>query len=364
MRFSKDGSREFKNYIMSDKPPDFNFLVTGIGSVPFQEVDATCREIMGDFPSMPFWPQFVQRSYLEDMSVQFSEGLPLIEVNEQKRSLFISSNNDRESELVNFYDHFLAKDIQHFSISRDYAAGLYELVEIVSNDISHGSSYIKGQTVGPLTFAAGIMDVNGNSILYNPELLEAMTNGLAIKALWQIRELEKSGKIVVIFLDEPYLSGYGSAFSSIERHQVINTLKAVTDYIRENSTALIGIHCCGNTDWSMIFEAHPDIISFDAFGYMEYFLLYSKDIVDFLNGAGTIAWGIIPTADFTGKDSEETLASKLDQGLRRVNEWGIPSNLLASRSILTPSCGMGSMKPEDARSAINLLNKLSYRYKS
>ena len=362
MRFWRDGFPGSKSYTMSEKSPDFNFLATGIGSVPFKDINATCREIIHDFPSMPFWPQFVKRSYLEDMCIQFSEGLPLLDIREEKRSLCISPTIDRESELVTFYDHFLAQDVEHFSISRDYAAGLYRLVETISSDDLHKGSFIKGQTVGPLTFAAGITDINGNSVIHNSELLEAMTNGLAIKALWQVRELEKSDKKVVIFLDEPYLSGFGSAFSSIERYQVVSSLQAVIDYLRENSSALIGIHCCGNTDWSMILEADPDIVSFDAFGYMEYFLLYSDDIVKFLKGGGTIAWGIIPTSDFTGEDSNEDLVSKLDQGLRRVKEWGIPPSLLARQSMLTPACGMGTMTSNDARAAMDLLTLLSSRY--
>ena len=347
---------------MPEKSPDFNFLATGIGSVPFQDIGATCRSIIGDFPAMPFWPQFVKRSYLEDMNIQYSEGLPLLKVSEEKRSLFISPTRDRESELITFYDHFLAQDVQHFAIGRDYAPGLYRLLEMTSGDPVHKGPYIKGQTVGPLTFAAGITDVNGNSVLHNPELLEAMTNGLAIKALWQTRELDKSGKKVIIFLDEPYLSGFGSAFSSIERHQVVNILSTVIDYLRENSDALIGIHCCGNTDWSMVLEAGPDIINFDAFGYMEYFLLYSDDIVEFLKGGGTIAWGIIPTADFTGKESVVDLASKLEDGLRRVHEWGIGPRLLAERSMLTPACGMGTMAPDAAKTSMDLLTRLSSKY--
>jgi len=83
---------------MVEKPPHFGFTATGIGSVPFLEVEATCREINRLFPHMPFWPQFVKRSYLEDMSVQYSEGLPLLVVtrrNEvwQSHGLAIGSQN-------------------------------------------------------------------------------------------------------------------------------------------------------------------------------------------------------------------------------------------------------------------------------
>jgi hypothetical protein len=134
------------------------------------------------------------------------------------------------------------------------------------------------------------------------------------------------------------------------------------DYLRENSDTLIGIHCCGNTDWSMIMEAGPDIISFDAFDYMDHFLLYPDDIVRFLRGKGTVAWGIIPTSGFTGKESAGDLFSKIEEGLSRVHKWGIDPGMLAERSILTPACGMGTMEPESAKRGLGLLSQLSRMY--
>lgn len=346
---------------MPDKNFNFDFLATGIGSVPFQDVKTTCHGILEHFPSMPFWPQLVNRSFLEDMTIQFSEGLPLLEIKEEKRSIIISQKSNVESELVLFYDHFLAHDINYFSISKSHAPGLYTLIDIIDQDKVAGP-YIKGQSVGPVTFAAGILDISGKPLLHNEELFDAMIKGLAIKALWQVGELGKSGRRPILFFDEPYLSGFGSAFSSIQRHKVIEALQTVINYLKENSDALTGIHCCGNTDWPMILEAGPDIVSFDAFEYMEYFLLYPNEIVRFLEEGGTIAWGIVPTSNFKGDESVEGLLLKLKEGLRHIHQWGVDPDELAKRSILTPSCGMGTMTPETAQKGLALLSRLSQKY--
>jgi hypothetical protein len=337
---------------MPDKALNFDFAATCIGSVPFQDIEDTCRDILKHLPVMPFWPQFVKRSHLEDMIIQFSEGLPLMRIIEEKRSLVISETGNTESELVDFYEHFMAQDTDHFAIGRDYAPGLYTLLEIIDQG-EFQSPCIKGQTVGPVTFAAAVTDVNGNSVLYNPELLEAMTQGLAIKALWQVKKLASSGKKTVIFLDEPYLSGFGSAFTSIQRHEVVGLLSTVIHYLKDNSDTLVGIHCCGNTDWSMIAEAGPDIINFDAFEYLDYFLLYPDD-----------AWGIVPTSNFTGDETVEDLFSKLEEGFNRIYEWGIDPATLSERSILTPACGMGTMTPEASKRGFDLLVNLSQKIKS
>jgi len=346
---------------MPDCTPVYNFYATGIGSLPFRDIKATCQEILGTLSDIPFWPQFVRRSHLEDMIIQFSEGLPLLKILEDERALVISSA-DTESQLVNFYEHFLGEDTDYFAISREYAPGLYELVESIRRHPERYGSYVKGQTVGPVTFAAAIKDHKGKSILHSPELLEAMVKGLSIKALWQVRKLSESTKRPIIFLDEPYLSGFGSAFTPIQRHEVIGLIQEVIGFIRERSDALIGIHCCGNTDWPMIMETGPDIINFDAFNYLEHFLLYPEDIIRFIRGGGSLAWGIVPTADSKGDKSPEHLSAKLEEGLERLTQWGIDRSLLAERSMLTPACGMGTLRPERAREAMDLLCRLSGEY--
>jgi methionine synthase II (cobalamin-independent) len=347
---------------MAEKSPDFGFMATGIGSVPFLEVDATCREIIHFFPLMPFWPQFVKRSYLEDMSVQYSEGLPLLSVNREKRSLTVSKSGERESELVNFYERFFSEDLDSFAMSEAYAPGLYALMACLNEIKSDQTHYIKGQTVGPITFTSGILGLDGRPVIHDPDLSEAFVRGLAIKALWQVRMLEKSGRRPVIFLDEPSLSGFGSAFSSIQRQDVVDKLQMMISYLKDNSDCLVGIHCCGNTDWSMILAARPDIINFDAFEFLEHFLLYPDGIAGFLREGGTIAWGIVPTSGFTGHETEKDLLKKVVVGIEKIGENGLSPQTIVERSIFTPSCGMGSMDPANARSAMSLLARLQVEF--
>lgn len=345
---------------MDHKDPGFCFKATGIGSVPFLDLKDTCARILERLPHMPYWPQFVKRSHLEDMAIQYSEGLPLLKVSEERRALFLSPG-EKESALVSFYERFLSDRADTFAISEEYAPGLYAMIASIREDPEAYGPYIKGQTVGPVTFAAGIHHADGKSLLFHPDLLEAMVKGIAIKALWQVHELEKTGKLPVLFLDEPSLSGFGSAFSPIERHEVISLLREVIQYVRERTVARIGIHCCGNTDWSMIIESGPDIVNFDAYSYMEYFLLYPEEISRFLNQGGAIAWGIVPTADFSGQETVDDLFEKLKQGLNTIQGWGLPSEILARQSILTPACGMGSMEQPASEKVLDLLASLSER---
>ena len=342
----------------NSKDIDFHFTATGIGSSPSLDARGACLNILKRTPGIPFWPQLVKISLLEDFFIQFSEGLTFLNIKEGAKILEVSSI-EPESRLTEFYEHFLAEDTGYFRISRDYAAGLYELLELVSGDPGQSGPFIKGHTVGPVSFAAGIMGADGRTLLSNPDLKDALTKGIAIKALWQAGELARSGKRPIIFLDEPYLSGFGSAFSPIERHEVIDMLKEVIEYLRERSDVLIGIHCCGNTDWSMIIDADPDIINFDAFAFTEYFLLYPDAISRFINSGGAIAWGIVPTLDFKGTETVEELRLKLEQCVARLKEIGLDPDLIARRSLITPACGMGTMDEKSSNRVLELLSLVS-----
>jgi hypothetical protein len=236
------------------------------------------------------------------------------------------------------------------------------MLTLIEQNPERYGPFIKGHTVGPVTFAAAIRDPEGKNLFSYPELSEALVKALAIRALWQVKELGRSGKRPILFLDEPYLAGYGSAFAPIQRHEVVALIKEVVEYVRDRSEAIIGIHCCGNTDWSMIIEAGPDILSFDAFSYQDYLFLYPGELQRFIETGGTIAWGIVPTFGFTGRESVDELSGRLREGLVKLQSLGLDPGRVARQSLLTPACGTGTMDPEAAGRVFDLLQGVSDRW--
>ena len=334
-------------------------MATGVGSVPFLDVDTTCQHLLTFFPSIPFWPQFVKRNPFEDMTIQASQGFPLIELNYEKNTLRIKPTDAADVELTSFYEHFLAENIDYFAVSHEYAVGLYRLLELIDKNSQRYGPFIKGQIVGPITFAGSLLDANGKSALYNAEIMDTIVKGLSIKGLWIVKKLSLSHKWPILFIDEPYLSGFGSAFTPIHREEVVKCLRYVIEYIRSRSDVLVGIHCCGNTDWSMILETGVNIVNFDASDYMDYFLLYKKEIIKFLENGGTVAWGVVPTTSFTGEETLDILKMQLEKGLNTFYEWGIDSNTVAERSIITPACGVGAIDSDKAERILKLTSDLS-----
>jgi hypothetical protein len=146
------------------------------------------------------------------------------------------------------------------------------------------------------------------------------------------------GVPTILFFDEPSLSSFGSAFSGLNREDVVLSLNECFRGVQ----GLKGVHCCGNTDWSVILAANFDILSFDAYGYLETLSLYPKELKAFLEKGGILAWGIVPTSEHILKENALSLVERFEKGIGVLSKKGIDRGLLR-RAIITPSCGTASL---------------------
>jgi hypothetical protein len=59
----------------------------------------------------------------------YLEGIPCLVVDSEKRRLWFDISPQREKELLEFYERYEADDVDYFAISRDYAPGMYAMLE-------------------------------------------------------------------------------------------------------------------------------------------------------------------------------------------------------------------------------------------
>jgi methionine synthase II (cobalamin-independent) len=328
-------------------------LATGIGSLPHKDADSALDLISEYVPEIPFWPQLPKRDIREGMIVQFSENLPFLKVN--KNGLKFSAVDAKDKELEIFYERIIANDIDYFKISEEFALGLYKFYQRLENSYLEGIEFIKCQVTGPFTFAASIKDGLGTLLLHDAVLLQAILKGLSMKAVWQINLFKKFGKKIILFFDEPYLSCFGSAYTPINREDVVSGLSELTEAVKSQGV-LLGIHCCGNTDWSIFMDIPKiDIISFDAFDFLDRLILYGDNLKIFLRRGGILCWGIVPTQLFTGEESAELLIRKIKDGINKLEDKGLEENLLLQNLLISPSCGLGTFTPEKSEKIFKLL---------
>ena len=332
-------------------------LATGIGSLPHKDIEAALDLIFKYLPHIPFWPQLPKRDIREGMIVQFSENLPCLKVS--RDGLFFSTLQDKEKELEIFYERIIAGDVDYFKISQDFASGLHKFYQRLKNSSSSDIEFIKCQITGPFTFAASVKDELGGALLHNPVFMQVTLKGLMMKALWQIEFFKEFNKKIIMFVDEPYLGCFGSAYTPINREDVVGGLRELTEGIKSQDV-LLGVHCCGNTDWSIFTEIDTiDIINFDAFGFLDRLVLYADNLKRFLKRGGILCWGIVPTQEFTDKETADLLIKKINDGIGILAKKGIDRGLLSDRLLLSPSCGLGTLDIEKSAKIFKLLSEVS-----
>ena len=338
----------------------FNCIATGIGSLPIADADKAAALSLHYLPEAPFWPQLPQRDFREHMDAQYSETLPGVILDEVKKRVFFDTSRDLTPELERFFERYLEKDYGFFRMTDEYAPGFTAFIRAMKKGLPRGVRFVKGHITGPLTAGTSFKDETGRDIIHNDVLFDAVVKGLAMKAAWQIQELKQFNKPIIIFIDEPAMESLGSAFSAVSQEVVAEKLNEIIDTIHELG-GIAGIHCCGNADWPMIFNTRVDIVNFDAFGYMDKVMLYPGDIKKFYGRGGALAWGVVPTGAFTGKETPDQLVAGLHRGMNRLEKEGVERKTILRQCLITPSCGMGSLTPDKAEAILRLLREVSDR---
>lgn len=334
---------------------EYKITGTAVGSLPFRDTRKAMDLVTNVFSEAPFWPQLPKRDFREGMYIQYSEGLPGAVLDREKQRLYFSMNGNYACAKEKFMDALIQDDLESFGMSREYADGFYAFLETYQRDAS-APPMVKGQVIGPISFGLTITDEKNRSILYNPEFEEIITHGLMMKARWQARKLLEISPQAILFIDEPYLASFGSAFIALEREQVIQTIGLISEAIKGEGVKS-GVHCCGNTDWTLLMEAGVDIINFDAVSYFESMTLYPGQLLTYLKGGGSLAWGIIPNSESVRAETTASVVKRFWDGIQILEARNIPRELLLASVWITPCCGAGSMQDEDAEKMIRLANE-------
>lgn len=326
-----------------------NCLATAVGSFPHREPGEVIETIFELIPLIPAWPQLPQRDFRESMYIQFSEGMPCLKLEPEERRAYFRVDCDIEEEMEKFYTALVTEDLDYFAISEEYAAGLHHFLR---RPLPKSTLYVKGQVTGPISFGLTMTDQGRRSVIYIPEIYEAVVKTLVMKTRWQIRQLKKLHSNVIIVFDEPYLVGFGSAFVNVSREEVIQSLNEVIEAARSEG-AVTGLHCCGNTDWAMVMETPVDIVNFDAYEYFKGMTLYPEEVKNFLEQKRCLAWGIVPST--TGLGTTKELHRLFLERIEIMAGKGIDKRLLLEQCLVTTSCGMGTQTVEKSKRIMELL---------
>jgi hypothetical protein len=345
----------------------FPGLATGIGSLPHKDMDAALDLVFRSVPDCPHWPQLQSLRVTEQMEIQPLEGMPGLRRAPDGKSMYVDTEAG-QAELAAFYEQALAAQsgggLDTFTLAPEYAQGLHAFLARLKREGRR--PIVKGQLIAPFSLGFSITDQDKKPILYHPIWADVTMQLLGLKSLWQVRALKEHAEQVLFFLDEPMLAIYGStAMLTVSREEVIARTNSVVDPLRAEG-AVVGMHCCGNTDWGLVMTTNLDVINFDCYSFGPSLALYPREVNAFLARGGWFAVGAIPTifpdTDTIDREDEHRLLARLRQWFAAMSEAGVDRGLLRSRVILTPACGCGILRLDQTEKIYRILQFLQEKY--
>jgi hypothetical protein len=335
-----------------------------IGSLPVSDHRVASDMVLQATPQIPVWAQLPVHSR-EGMVPQFAPGMPGLREDDDRIYVDLDGD-DFENELAAFYEDYLAVtggeaplETSRFALG-EAAGGFYVLLDRV-REMDPAPEAVKGQVTGPITFGLGLKDHQRRAIYYDANARDAAVKLLGLKAVYQVRTFKDIGCPVMIFLDEPALAGYGSSeMISISADEIAASLGEINDAIHTEG-GIVGIHVCANTDWGLILATGVDIVNFDTFSYFDRFLLYGDQVKRFIGKGGIIAWGLIPTGSPEALETAtvDALVHRWEAQCRALVALGVDREQLRSQSLISPSCGVGSLSLAQAQKVLTLTREVS-----
>jgi methionine synthase II (cobalamin-independent) len=347
-----------------------NSLPVLIGSLPLTDHAQASEWVWEYTPEIPLWVQ-LPKLVGESITRQFASGFPGLR-EADGRAFIDTTHPDFDGELLRFYEEVLPLqnpnadlDNTRYAPSPDSAGGFFELIAHLCTRETVPRA-LKGQIIGPITFSTSLCDQHGKAVFYEPQLRDAAVKLLALGARWQVRRLSALVRPVLLFIDDPALTGFGSSMHiGMNREDISQSLGEVIDAVHMEG-GLAGVHVCANTDWTLILDSEADIVSFDAYTFFDQFIIYRQGIRRFLQRGGLIAWGVVPTLGV--EDIERETAASIFEGwsakAAQVADLGIEWKRLIAQSLITPACGMGTLSAPLALKALAMTREVSNRIRN
>lgn len=204
--------------------------------------------------------------------------------------------------------------------------------------------FAKVQLAGPATVRWVTKTSAGAAASENAELDQQIFRLLLAKSLALVKAVRRAGATPIFFLDEPGL--YALEKHNLRHVLVLQELKMMVKALQQQG-ALVGLHCCSNTDWQQVLELGLDIVSLDARLSLDAVLEDGDAWLKFLAGGSTLSLGIIPT-DLASSYKLDELVESVEASLRATTPRSMPFEAVLAGMLLTPACGLGMRSVKDA----------------
>jgi hypothetical protein len=217
----------------------------------------------------------------------------------------------------------------------------------------------KVQLAGPATVRWYAKTSTGEIASDLPELDQQIFRLLLARCLAMVKAVRRGGATPLIYLDEP---GMYALDRSDPRHLIVLQEMRLMVVALQNEGALVGIHCCSDTDWAALLELGVNLISADVRLSLDALIDSGQALSRFIQGGGVLSLGIIPT-DLSASYRVEELVDAVETSLRATFKDERMYREIASRSLLTPACGLAMRQVTDAERVFEELRMAQRRFR-
>ncbi len=313
---------------------------SAVGSLPYDDAEQAACVALDSQPELPAAPQLPRRHSSEGMLAQVAAGMTGVEVGSDGWSLAV----DRRR---------LGPGLLDAPLDAEAWAGTLAFVRRAAT-IGH-SGPLKVQIAGPVTLGLALVKAG------TPSSKAFAVAGAVVRNRVRAvrREIANTlpGAPLVFVLDEPGLTAFLDPSFPLGREESIDLLSgSLATAGAGGGNTLAGIHCCGPTDWSMVLQAGPDLLSLPVDAVAG----EVSGLAMFLDRGGWVAWGAVPTDQPLG-DRDDVHWRKLNGLWGELARTGCDPMRLRLQSVITPACGLALHRPSQVAQVYGLVRRLAER---
>jgi len=305
---------------------------TGIGSLPHSQLELALQ--MAFQVDIPYVPQLPSSDPSEFMIPGALDGLPGLRFDaEGLCSVDIDEwQKQREAFGASIESALSSGDLEAFQPSpRACRAWKPFLWEVANRKLA----FAKAQIAGPATVRWATKTSVGTAVSNVADLDQQILRLLLAKSLAMAKAVRRASATPIIYLDEPGL--YAVQRTNAQHLIALQEIKVLMMALQREG-ALVGLHCCGNTDWDLLLDLGVDLLSLDVRLSLDAVLEEPEALERFLASGAAFSLGIIPTnvaASFSVSELVDSVEASLIATLGRSRARDV-----ILHSALTPACGL------------------------
>ncbi|MFL5355148.1 hypothetical protein [Archangium sp.] len=321
---------------------------TGIGSLPHTQLELGLQAALA--LDIPFLPQLPVGRPSEFMIPQALEGLPGLRWDDEGMCTVDQEAWAAGSEgfRARLEAALSSGALEAFEPSLEGCRAWRPFLWEVEN---RKLAFAKAQLAGPFTVRSVARTSDGRAALDVPGLDEAMFRLLLARSLAMVKALRRAGTTPLFFLDEPGLFAFER---SNPRHLLAMQELRLLVVALQREGAMVGVHCCGNTNWASLLDAGLDLLSLDVRLSLDAVLDESEALARFLDSGAALSLGIIPT-DLASTYEVGELVDAVEVSLKAALPPGHAFSRVGAQVLLTPACGLAMRTVVDAERVLEQL---------